>query len=67
MLEFVDVFVWVTDPQKYADARLHDDYVSAMRHYDAVTLVVLNQADRLDPGQLDQCAGDLRRLLHPTV
>ncbi|MFN8097197.1 MAG: GTPase [Dermatophilaceae bacterium] len=64
VLEFVDVFVWVTDPQKYADARLHDDYVSAMRHYDAVTLVVLNQADRLTPGQLDQCAGDLRRLLH---
>ena len=29
MLELVDLFVWVTDPQKYADARLHDDYVAA--------------------------------------
>ena len=31
VLELVDVFVWVTDPQKYADARLHDDYVAAAR------------------------------------
>lgn len=63
VLEMVDVFVWVTDPQKYADARLHDDYVAAMRHYDAVTLVVLNQADRLTESQLAQCLADLKRLL----
>ena len=25
VLELVDVFVWVTDPQNYADAVLHDD------------------------------------------
>ena len=24
-LALVDLCVWVTDPQKYADARLHDD------------------------------------------
>ena len=48
MLELVDVFVWVTDPQKYADARLHDEFVSLMSHHDAVTLGVLNQSDRLD-------------------
>ena len=30
VLELVDLFVWVTDPQKYADARLHDDYVAAL-------------------------------------
>ena len=29
VLELVDVFVWVTDPQKYADARLHHDYLAA--------------------------------------
>ena len=43
----VDLFVWVTDPQKYADARLHDDYVAALATHEAVTMVVLNQADRL--------------------
>src|SRR5688500_11156011 len=43
ILELVDVFVWVTDPQKYADARLHDDYLRAMSTHDAVTVIVLNQ------------------------
>lgn len=64
ILRLVDVFVWVTDPQKYADARLHDDYVAAMSNYDAVTVVVLNQADRLTPTQLAECRADLERLLH---
>jgi GTP-binding protein EngB required for normal cell division len=63
ILHLVDVFVWVTDPQKYADARLHDDYVAALHHYDAVTMVVLNQADRLAPDELSACSGDLERLL----
>ncbi len=63
VLDLVDVFVWVTDPQKYADARMHDDYVAALATHEAVTLVVLNQADRLTPAQAEQCADDLRRLL----
>lgn len=63
ILQLADVFVWVTDPQKYADARLHDDYVAAMTHYDAVTVVVLNQADRLTPSALKECVADLERLL----
>ncbi len=63
VLELVDVFVWVTDPQKYADALLHEDYVSALATHDAVTVVVLNQADRLAPEAAAACAADLRRLL----
>ncbi|WP_427383361.1 YfjP family GTPase [Janibacter sp. G56] len=63
VLELVDVFVWVTDPQKYADARLHDDYVAAMRNYDSVTVVVLNQVDRLTDEQVRACIDDLKRLL----
>ncbi|GMA18659.1 GTPase [Arsenicicoccus piscis] len=63
VLGLVDVFVWVTDPQKYADARLHDEYVRALAEHDAVTIVVLNQADRLTPQALDQCCADLQRLL----
>ncbi len=63
ILHLVDVFVWVTDPQKYADARLHDDYVARLHRYDAVTLVVLNQSDRLTADALDSCSADLRRLL----
>ncbi|WP_114201644.1 GTPase [Janibacter anophelis] len=63
VLELVDVFVWVTDPQKYADAVLHDDYVAVLREYGAVTIVVLNQVDRLSSDGRDQVVADLERLL----
>lgn len=63
VLELVDLFVWVTDPQKYADSRLHDDYVAALSSHEAVTMVVLNQADRLTPAEVDQCRTDLVRLM----
>ncbi|WP_151524674.1 YfjP family GTPase [Serinicoccus kebangsaanensis] len=64
ILERADVFVWVADPQKYADARLHDDYLRPLRHHDAVMLVVLNQVDRIrEEGGVEQVAADLRRLV----
>lgn len=63
ILELVDVFVWVTDPQKYADARLHDEFVSVLSHHGAVTLAVLNQSDLLPPADAEACATDLRQLL----
>ena len=63
ILELVDIFVWVTDPQKYADARLHDEFVSVLSHHGAVTLAVLNQADRLLPDDVKACSTDLRELL----
>jgi GTP-binding protein EngB required for normal cell division len=63
MLDLVDVFIWVTDPQKYADARLHEDYIAKLSAHDAVTVTVLNQADRLTPEALAACRTDLTRLL----
>lgn len=63
VLELVDVFVWVTDPQKYADARLHDEFVSLMARHDAVTLTVLNQTDRLGVEATKTLSKDLERLL----
>ncbi len=63
ILELVDIFVWVTDPQKYADARLHDEFVSVLSHHGAVTLAVLNQADRLPAEDVRACSTDLRELL----
>ncbi|MFK5582223.1 YfjP family GTPase [Serinicoccus sp. LYQ131] len=64
ILERADVFVWVTDPQKYADARLHEDYLRPLRHHDAVMLVVLNQVDRVrEQGGVEQITADLRRLV----
>lgn len=63
LLDLVDVFIWVTDPQKYADARLHEEYIARLSAQDAVTLVVLNQADRLTLEMLAACRNDLVRLL----
>ncbi|MDO5711112.1 MAG: 50S ribosome-binding GTPase [Micrococcales bacterium] len=63
ILAMTDVFVWVTDPQKYADALLHDDYLAPARHHGAVTLVVLNQADRMTREEAQACRADLHRLL----
>ena len=64
ILERADVFVWVADPQKYADARLHDDYLRPLRHHETVMLVVLNQVDRLrSPEDVDRVRDDLRRLV----
>ena len=63
LLDLVDVFIWVTDPQKYADALLHEDYVARLSAHDAVTIVVLNQADLLTREMVAACHKDLLRLL----
>ncbi|NYE02735.1 GTP-binding protein EngB required for normal cell division [Kineosphaera limosa] len=63
ILSMADVFVWVTDPQKYADARLHEDYLRRAVQHAEVTIVVLNQIDRLTPLQAQECLADLRGLL----
>ncbi|QQS00240.1 MAG: 50S ribosome-binding GTPase [Austwickia sp.] len=63
VLALADVFVWVTDPQKYADALLHDHYLRRAARHQAVTLVVLNQADRMSTAAAQDCREDLRRLL----
>jgi GTP-binding protein EngB required for normal cell division len=63
LVQVVDVFVWVVDPQKYADASLHDDFLQRFAGHAAVTIVVLNQIDRLTPAQRSACLDDLTRLL----
>lgn len=47
MVGMVDVLVWVLDPQKYADAAVHNGFLRPMASHGAVTLVVLNQMDKL--------------------
>jgi GTPase Era involved in 16S rRNA processing len=63
LIELVDVFVWVTDPQKYADAAMHERYLRPLAGHDGVTVVVLNQADRLPREDVEECRRDLARLL----
>jgi GTP-binding protein EngB required for normal cell division len=63
LVTMVDLFVWVLDPQKYADAALHDRYLKPLSGHSAVTVVVLNQIDKLTPEEVATCVGDLKRLL----
>ncbi len=63
VLELADLAVWVADPQKYADAALHDRYLKPLAGHGAPMLVVLNQSDLLAPDALRACRADLGRLL----
>jgi GTP-binding protein EngB required for normal cell division len=63
LVQLVDMLVWVVDPQKYADAALHDRYLKPLAQHAEVMMVVLNQADRLSPAEREQCIRDLKRLL----
>ncbi len=63
LVERVDLLVWVVDPQKYADEALHERYLRRLVGHDAVTLVLLNQVDTLNPFAAAECAEDLRRLI----
>jgi len=63
LVRLVDAFVWVLDPQKYADAVLHDEYLRPLGAHREVIVVTLNQSDRLPPPDVDACMRDLHRLL----
>ena len=41
------MLIWVVDPQKYADAALHDRYLKPLARHADVMMIVLNQVDRL--------------------
>ncbi|WP_369211685.1 GTPase [Streptomyces flavofungini] len=63
ILGLVDAVIWIVDPEKYADAMLHERYLRPMAGHAEVTFVVLNQIDRLPGDAADQVLDDLRRLL----
>jgi GTP-binding protein EngB required for normal cell division len=63
MTEVVDLLVWVLDPQKYADAAVHQRYLRPLGAHREVMMVVLNKADRLDDDALDSCRRHLAQLL----
>lgn len=63
ILDLVDLVVWVVDPQKYADRTVHERGLTRFRRHGEVTLVALNQADRLSAEELELLRKDLRRLL----
>lgn len=63
LAEQVDALVWVVDPQKYADAVLHADFIQRHSRHGAVTLVVLNQTDLLPAADVPRVVDSLRGIL----
>lgn len=63
LVNYADLLVWVLDPQKYADAAIHDRYIRPMASYSDVTLVVLNQIDRIPFEERERALTDVRRIL----
>lgn len=60
--ERADLIVWVTNPQKYADAALHSRYLRPLAGSEAPMVLVLNQIDRLSAADRAACLADLERL-----
>ncbi|MFD9289350.1 GTPase [Streptomyces sp. NPDC060030] len=63
VLALVDAVIWVVDPEKYADAALHERYLRPLAGHAEISFVVLNQIDRLSGEAADLVLDDLRRLL----
>jgi hypothetical protein len=55
--------VWVLDPQKYADAAVHDRYLAPLSSHWAVMMVVLNHVDEVPDDRRQTMLDDIRRLL----
>lgn len=63
LVALADLLVWVLDPQKYADAAIHDRYLEPLKTHDEVMLVVLNHIDSVPEERRQAMLDDVRRLL----
>ena len=63
LVRLADLLVWVLDPQKYADAAIHDRYLAPLASHKDVMLVVLNHIDTVPEARRDGMVADVRRLL----
>jgi energy-coupling factor transporter ATP-binding protein EcfA2 len=59
----VDAVVWVTDPEKYHDAVLHDDFLRRWIPRLDRQVIVLNKVDRLGADDAQRIRRDLQREL----
>lgn len=58
-----DLLLWVLDPQKYADGLMHEEYLRAHAQHGGVSVVVLNQVDRLHADDRVTVLSHVRALL----
>lgn len=63
LVQLADLMVWVLDPQKYADAAIHDRFLKPLAGHRDVMLVVLNHIDTVPEDRRPTMVEDVRRLL----
>ncbi|WP_435768501.1 GTPase [Nocardioides sp. SYSU DS0651] len=63
IVELADLLIWVVDPQKYADAAIHQRFLQPLAGHRAVTMVVLNHVDTVAEDRRAGMLRDLRKLL----
>lgn len=63
LVSLADLLVWVVDPQKYADAAIHDRYLKPAVEQQDIILVVLNHIDTVPEERRQSMVDDIRRLL----
>ena len=63
LVRMADLLVWVLDPQKYADAAIHDRYLRPLATHRDIMLVALNHIDEVPPARRSGMVEDLQRLL----
>ncbi|MFC0221667.1 YfjP family GTPase [Nocardioides zeicaulis] len=63
LVQLADLMVWVLDPQKYADAAIHDRFLKPLAGHRDVMLVVLNHIDTVPEDRRASMVDDVRRLL----
>ncbi|WP_300678409.1 GTPase [Nocardioides sp.] len=63
LVVLADMLIWVLDPQKYADAAIHDRYLQPLRSHSEIMVVVLNHIDEVPEERRESMLADVKRLL----
>jgi len=63
LVKLADLLVWVLDPQKYADAAIHDRYLKPLASHREIMLVALNHIDAVHESKRASMVADLELLL----
>jgi GTP-binding protein EngB required for normal cell division len=63
LVRLADLLVWVLDPQKYADAAIHERYLRPYAGHRDIMLVALNHIDEVPASGREPMISDLRRRL----
>jgi hypothetical protein len=59
----VDMIIWVTDPEKYRDATLHQGSIAPLSDYQDQFVFALNQVDRIDEQDIHLVLSDFAEAL----